>query len=124
MSVRFGILARRFLGYTTTRFKQILMSDTAIQKLLDLLNDSLARKTLVKLTLGAYRGTEKGLENIFVRPVNIKAGDRLQFVYRHTARDVTKNLTHKEALARIAEHMRSNFGSAHLFSTEMTAQWK
>jgi len=100
------------------------MSDTATEKFLNLLSESLARKTLAKLTLGAYRGADKSLENVFVRPVSLKDGDRLQFVYRHTTRDVTKNLTHKEALTRLAEHLRTNFGSAHLFTTELTAQWR
>lgn len=124
MSVRFGMVARRFLGYTPPAFKQILMSAPVIEKLLGLFHDALARKTLVKLTLGAHRGNDKSLENIFVRPVSLKPGDRLQFVYRHTTRDVTKNLTPKEALARLSEHMEKEFRSAHLFTTELTAQWK
>jgi SAM-dependent methyltransferase len=124
MSVRFGILARRFLGYTVAWFKQILMSVKAIEKLIDLFNDALARKTLVKLTLGAYRGADKTLENCFVRPVSLKDGERLQFVYRHRTRDVTKNFTPKEARARLFEHMQTDFGSAHLFTTELSAQWK
>jgi len=100
------------------------MSAAAIEKILNLFGDALARKTLAKLTLGAYRGPDKTLENCFVRPVSLKAGARLQFVYRHTTRDVTKNLTQKEALARLAEHLQKDFGSAHLFTTELTAQWK
>src|SRR5881628_3026226 len=124
MSVRFGILARGFLGYTAAAFKQIRMSTPAIEKLLGLLRDALARHTLVKLTLGAYRGGDKTLENVFVRPVSLKAGGRLQFVYRHTTRDVTKNFTGKEALSRLAELIDTGFASAHLFTTELTAQWK
>src|SRR5438477_8820750 len=100
------------------------MSDTAIEKLLNLFTDSLTRKTLAKLTLSAYRGSEKSLENLFVRPVSLKAGDRLQFVYRHSTRDVTKNLTPKEALKRLSGHMDKDFGSAHLFTTEFSVQWK
>jgi len=100
------------------------MPTPATEKIQGLLQEAHTRGTLVKLTLGAYRGRDKSLENVFVRPVALKGGDRLQFVYRHTTRDVTKNLTHKEALARLAEHMQTDFGSAHLFTTELTAQWK
>ena len=100
------------------------MPTSASEKIRGLLQEAHTRGTLVKLTLGAYRGRDKSLENVFVRPVALKGGDRLQFVYRHTTRDVTKNLTHKEALARLAEHMQTDFGSAHLFTTELTAQWK
>jgi SAM-dependent methyltransferase len=100
------------------------VSTSAIEKLLTLLNDALARHTLAKLTLGAYRGREKSLENVFIRPVVVKAGERLQFVYRYTTRDVTKNFSRDEALTRVAEHLQTDFGSAHLFTTELTAQWK
>ncbi len=96
----------------------------AMERLLSLFTDSLARKTLAKLTLGAHRGSEKSLQNLFVRPVSLKAGDRLQFVYRHTTRDVTRNLTQEEALSKLAAHLQADFGSAHLFTTELTAQWK
>ncbi len=100
------------------------MSTSAIEKLLTLLNDALARQTLAKLTLGAYRGREKSLENIFIRPVALKAGERVQFVYRYTTRDVTKNFSRDEALRRVAELLQTDFASAHLFTTELTAQWK
>jgi SAM-dependent methyltransferase len=100
------------------------MSATAIERFLNLLSESVAHKTLAKLTLGAHRGSQKSLENLFVRPVNLKAGERLQFVYRYTTRDVTKNFSSKEALRRIAAHLETEFGSAHLFTTELTAQWK
>ena len=100
------------------------MPTPASEKILDLFREAHTRGTLVKLTLGAYRGHEKSLENIFVRPVRLQDGDRLQFVYRYTTRDVTKNLTPKEALACLTEHLEKDFGSAHLFTTEFTGQWK
>ncbi len=100
------------------------MSTSAIEKLLTLLSEALARQTLAKLTLGAYRGREKSLENIFIRPVALKAGERVQFVYRYTTRDVTKNFSRDEALRRVAELLQTDFASAHLFTTELTAQWK
>jgi len=58
------------------------------------------------------------------RAVTLKDGDRLQFVYHNSTRDVTKNLTPKEALKRLSGHMDKDFGSAHLFTTEFSAQWK
>ncbi len=100
------------------------MPTPVTEKILGLFREAQTGGSLVKLTLGAYRGRDKTLENLFVRPVKIKAGDRLQFVYRYTARDVTKNLSLTEAVTRIVEHMETEFGSAHLFTTELTAQWK
>ncbi len=100
------------------------MPTPVTEKILGLFREAQTGGSLVKLTLGAYRGRDKTMENLFVRPVKIKAGDRLQFVYRYTARDVTKNLSLTEAVTRITEHMQTEFGSAHLFTTELTAQWK
>jgi SAM-dependent methyltransferase len=100
------------------------MPTPSAEKLLSLFREALVGGTLAKLTLGAYRGSDKGLENIFIRAVTIKDGPRLQFVYRYTTRDVTKNLTEKEALRRLAGYMEKDFGSAHLFTTEFSAQWK
>ena len=100
------------------------MSTPVIEQFLGLVKDGLARKTFVKLTLGAHRGNDRTLENIFIRPVSLKSGDRLQFVHRHKTRDVTKNLAPAEALTRVAENLVKDFGSAHLFTTELTAQWK
>ena len=100
------------------------MSANATERFFNLLSESLARHTMAKLTLGAYRGRENSLENVFVRPVRLKAGERLQFVCRYTTRDVTKNFSAREALRRIAAHLDKDFGSAHLFTTELTAQWK
>jgi len=78
--------------------------------------------TLVKLTLGAYRGPDSTLKNLFVRPVELRAGSRLSFVYRHATRDITKNLPLEEALARISGLLGAEFFSAHLFTTEQSVQ--
>ena len=64
----------------------------ACARFFELLRDSVRDGTLVKLTLGGRRGADPTLRNIFVRPVSLKAGPRLSFVYRHDTRDITKNL--------------------------------
>jgi len=78
--------------------------------------------TLVKLTLGGYRGADKTLHNIFARPIRLAAGPRLQFVYRHTTKDITKNHGHDDALALIAQLLTSGFTNAHLFTSTQTIQ--
>lgn len=71
----------------------------------------------VKLTLGAHRGADATLRNVLVRPVSLRAGPRLSLLYRHTTRDVTKNLPSDEGLARVADLLASDFDGAHLFTT-------
>ncbi|OAM90747.1 SAM-dependent methyltransferase [Termitidicoccus mucosus] len=88
----------------------------------ELLRDSVRDGTLVKLTLGRHRGADTSLRNIFVRPVSLKAGPRLSFVYRHDTRDITKNFAHDEALALLETLAAADFLDAHLFTVTQTAQ--
>jgi SAM-dependent methyltransferase len=96
--------------------------ETAHQRFLTVLRASVQDGTLVKLTLGKYRGSEAGLKNIFVRPVVLKAGPQLSFVFRYETRDVTKNFPPAEALAQIEARLGNDFLDAHLFTPAQTAQ--
>lgn len=87
-----------------------------------LLQSSVGDGTLVKLTLGKHRGADTSLKNIFIRPVTLKAGPQLSFVYRHATRDITKNLSHAEALTLITQLLGTDFLDAHLFTPAQTAQ--
>jgi len=78
--------------------------------------------TLVKVTLGKYRGNEAGLKNLFVRPVLLKAGPQLSFVFRYATRDVTKNFAPDEALVQLETRLGQDFLDAHLFTPAQTAQ--
>ncbi len=93
------------------------MSD-AIREFLDLCRAALAAGTWAKLTLGAHRGADATLRQVIVRPVALRSGDRLSFVYRHATRDVTKNLPTDDGLVRVADLLATEFGGAHLFTTE------
>ncbi len=82
---------------------------SARDRFLYLLRASLRDETLVKLTLGKHRGADPTLRNLFVRPVTLKAGPRLTFVWRHVTRDITKNHTPAEALALIEPLIGGDF---------------
>jgi len=87
-----------------------------------LLHDSLREKTFIKLTLSNPCGPDKTLVNVFVRQVTLQAGERLSFVYRHKTRDITKNHTAAEAIARIEQMLGTEFRHAHCFTTSRTAK--
>jgi Methyltransferase domain len=74
--------------------------------------------SFVKLTLGGPAARGDTLKNVFVRPVELKAGPRLSFVYRYAARDVTKNHPADEGLALIEKLIGEHFRHAHLFTTQ------
>jgi len=88
------------------------------------LGEAVRDGSFVKLTLGGPRQREDGLQNIFVRPVELKAGRRLSFVYRHSTRDVTKNFTADEAMSLISDLVGSAFCHAHLFTAHSTVELK
>jgi SAM-dependent methyltransferase len=94
----------------------------ARDRFLDLLTTSLHDGTLVKLTLGKYRGADAALRNVFVRPVALKAGPQFAFVWRYTTRDVTKNHPADEARTALAPLIGHDFLDAHLFTTAHSAQ--
>ena len=98
------------------------MSAEARQRFLSLLQQSLENGTLVKLTLGKYRGSDPSVRNVFIRPVTLKSGPHLSFLWRHATRDVTKNLLHRDALREVDHLLGRDFLDAHLFTAAESAQ--
>ncbi len=95
---------------------------SARDRFIELLRTSVQEATLVKLTLGKHRGADGTLRNLFVRPVALKAGPHLTFVWRHLTRDITKNHPPADALAVIEPLLGRDFLDAHLFTPLQTAQ--
>jgi SAM-dependent methyltransferase len=98
------------------------MNPSGRDQFLALLRQALADGSLVKLTLGKPAGADPAPANLFVRPVLLKAGPRLAFVWRYATRDITKNFGAEEALAALEPLIGSDFQDAHLFTTTQTAQ--
>ena len=96
----------------------------ALSRFLTLLSEAIAQDSLVKLTLGKPRAgaPEPSLRNVFARPVALRAGRQVSFVYRHATRDITKNLPPAEAEAAVARLLAESFFDAHLFTTKVSAQ--
>lgn len=87
-----------------------------------LLRPALGDGSLRKLTLGKPRGGDPTLKNLFIRPVALKAGPHLAFVWRYATRDVTKNFSPAEALAQLEQLIGRDFLDAHLFTATHSAQ--
>lgn len=62
-----------------------------LHELLSLLTTACESPSLIKISLGNYKGEIPGLTKVTVRPVMIKKTRKLSFVYRYQTRDVTKN---------------------------------
>lgn len=88
----------------------------------ELLAASVRDGSFLRLTLGKPRGGEPTLQNVYVRPVALKAGPHFSFLWRHDTRDLTKNLPPGDALAECDRLIGGVFHSAHLFTRARTAQ--
>ncbi|MBN8586617.1 MAG: SAM-dependent methyltransferase [Ignavibacteria bacterium] len=84
---------------------------------MEVLRKSLKENTFVKFTLGKYRGSEDGLENIYVNPVKIKEEVKFALRYKYKTRDIYKNHTADEAANIISDEMGKNFLYGGLFTT-------
>lgn len=94
----------------------------ARDRFLSLVAAAVSEGKLAKLTLGKYRGADSTLKNLFVRPVSLRSGPHLAFLWRHATRDVTKNHPPAEGLALLAPLIGADFLDAHLFTSESSAQ--
>jgi SAM-dependent methyltransferase len=93
------------------------MSEEAIlQEFQNVLLESLSSKMLIKVSMGNYKGDEKELKNIYVRPVQIKRSNMLSFTYRYKTRDIVKNYVPEEGANLIMSFLNKGFRIATLFT--------
>jgi len=86
------------------------------ERFLELLRAAVMEGTLAKLTLGKPSGPDPTLRNLFARPVELRDGARVSLTWRHTTREVTRNLPPPEAADLLAGLLGKEFLDAHLFS--------
>ena len=106
-------VAERALNSTSNPTAQFL------EKLVDSLGgDSSAESSFVKLSLGKYRGAEVALNKISVRVLEVKGQPHLSFVFHYQTKDVTKNFSFDDGIAKIKTYLdqsqAESFKSAHL----------
>lgn len=95
--------------------------DTRI-RFIEQLADALNRGIFLKLSLGAYSGSEAGLQKIQIRLVMLKTGLRAQLRYRYQTRDETKNILPEALAETVSSLLNAGFRSARIFTTE--ADWQ
>jgi len=79
------------------------------KEFLEIFKDSLEQNTFVKLTLGKYRGSEAGLENVYAEPVKIGDEIMLMFRFKYKTKDIFKNHTFEDALSNVEMHLGKEF---------------
>ena len=98
------------------------MPAPARDRFLALLLAAVRDGTLVKLTLGKHRGSDPTLQNLFIRPIELKSGPHFAFVWRHATRDITKNHAPAAVFAQLEPLIGLAFLDAHLFTPTENAQ--
>lgn len=73
-------------------------------------------KELIRLLLNSRRDKASDLQSIIITIVQLKQGFRLNFVYRHQSKDVTKNYEFTEGIQLIRKALEIDFYNAELFS--------
>ncbi len=86
--------------------------DIFVAQLLDLVNN----KELVKFTLTSPKDKTSDLKKVIVSAVELKKAYVLNFVYRHTTKDITKNYEINEGIQLINLAIEQDFNNAEIIS--------
>jgi len=73
-------------------------------------------KELIKLTLASKKDKSSDLKKLIITPVELKKGYFLNFVYRHSTKDITKNFEIIEGLDLLVKSLENDFLNADLFA--------
>lgn len=87
-----------------------------------LLSDSLDANVMVKLLLSKYRGVDKSLHRINIRPITLQNKTVLSFVYEHQTNHITKNYSYNLAINEIKKVLGDDFKSAYLTLSDVEIQ--
>ena len=87
-----------------------------------LLSRSLEDNQVVKLLLSKYRGADKSLHRLNIRPITLQGESVLSFVYEHQTNHITKNYAYDLAIQEIKQCLGEDFKSAYLTLLDVELQ--
>lgn len=93
-----------------------MLDQVQVNQFISALKQSLIDDIFVKISLGNYKGLEKDLKQILVRPVVIKRVNMISITYRYKTRDIVTNFGLEEGLLEISKQLTAGFKIATLFS--------
>ncbi len=77
--------------------------------------NSITTLSFVKMTLSDPRNKSHELRNVYVKPVQLKNGYHLNFVYRYSTKDITKNYPIEDSINVLRQLLLTDFLKADLF---------
>ena len=93
---------------------------TKLAELVTKIEQAIATKNLVKISLGKPRNRNDVLKNVFIKPVVIKETSMLSFVYRNATNDITKNFTEAQTTEQVRKLLQEQFYNADVFCRDQT----
>lgn len=85
-----------------------------IAQFVDQIRQLLEVEKFVGLQISNKRNPDSDLKTILIKPVVLKKGHHLSFVYRHQTKDITKNYPYSESQILIEELLKNDFYQASL----------
>lgn len=98
------------------------MASPELEQFFTHIQDAFNSKSLLRLVLSKYQGSESELERITIRPVQIKDELLLSFLYEHRTNHITKNLKLVDAIEFLQAALGTDFKNAHLLSDQWEIQ--
>ena len=89
-----------------------------IKEFIEILNQNFRLKTFIKLIVSDKKDKNIEVKSITIKPIEIKKGDYLNFVYRYQTKDITKNYTPDEAFDLIAKMISNEYNQALLSTSD------
>jgi hypothetical protein len=77
--------------------------------------NSITTLSFVKMTLSDPRNKSGELRNVYLKPVQLKNGYQLNFVYRYSTKDITKNYAIEDSVNLIRQLLLTDFLKSDLF---------
>lgn len=96
--------------------------NATVTKFIEAFRESIRAGTFVKLTLANYKGSEPGLQKVFVRLIETRRGLLTSFQFRREQRDTIKNLALDESGQYLETLLATGFRNAHLFTLKANYQ--
>ncbi len=83
--------------------------DETLSRFLELLEEKLTNEKLVKLTLSKPRRKSDELRNVYVKPVQLKAGRFFSFDFKYETRHEVKNFDAEQAKEQVQQLLETHF---------------
>ena len=94
------------------------MNNQRFEQFLEIISSQLEKAGFIKLIISNKRNKNQDLKSVNIKPIQIKKGLMLSFVYRYPTKDITKNFSYDEGKTKIKELLETTFMQGELFSTE------